>query len=311
MEIYENAKQNSDIQRITPFIWFDDNAEEAARFYTSVFNNSSIDLKSFYTEASSYASQQPIGSLMTITFHLEGQEFVGINGGPIFHMNPSISFFVNCGTREEIDKLWNKLSKEGEILMELDKYPFSERYGWVKDRFGITWQLTLVSGRQKIIPCLMFTGNMTGRAEEAMNFYSSIFMNSGVIHMEKYAENESNAGNLKHCRFFLDNEEFMVMDSNADHTFNFTPALSLVVNCRNQSEIDYFWDNLSEGGDEGAQICGWLQDKFGVSWQIIPSIQIELISKSDEETVDRLMREVMMMKKIDMGTLMRVESYKY
>lgn len=311
MATHIKSEKSTEIQKITPFIWFNSNAEESAEFYTSVFNNSWVDNKTYYSAAGADASGQPKGSLMTISFHLEGQEFVGINGGPVFEITPSISFFVNCGTREETEKVWNKLSEMGSVLMPLDKYPFSEMFGWVKDRFGVTWQLTLASGRQKIIPCLFFVGDNNGKAEEAMNFYLSVFKNSGLIHMERYEPGESNAGNLKYCRFFLDNEEFMVMDSNLEHNFSFNPAISLVVNCLNQSEIDYFWDNLSDGGDERAQMCGWLADKFGVSWQIVPAAYSEMLAKADEETSEKLMKEVLKMKKIDMAILMRVEAESY
>lgn len=298
----------NEIQKITPFLWFNNNADEAASFYTTVFSNSSVENIIRYTESGAKASGQPRGSVMTVAFILEGQQFTAINGGPVFEITPAISFFVNCGTRDETDFLWDKLSKEGIILMPIDKYPFSERFGWLRDRFGVTWQINLASGRQKIIPYFLFVGGQEGRAEEAMNFYMSVFENSSLIHLEHFGENEEGGapGTVKHGRFFLDNQEFMVMDSNYDHQFTFTPGLSLVVNCDTQEEIDHYWEKLSEGGDERAQQCGWLQDKFGVSWQVVPSVWEKMIVQADEAKSDRLMKAILPMKKIDLETLKRI-----
>lgn len=310
MATHLKTLRGTEIQKITPFLWFDSDAEEAAIFYSSVFKNSSIDNITRYTESGARAARRTKGSVMTIAFRLEGQEFVALNGGPVFEITPAISFFVNCSSREETDMLWEKLSKDGAIFMPLDKYPFSERFGWLKDRFGVTWQLNLASGRQKITPYLLFVGQQNGRAEEAMNFYISLFKNSGLIHLERFGQGETggSAGTIKHGRFLLTNQEFMVMDSNLDHHFTFTTALSFVVNCETQEEIDYFWGKLSAGGDEMAQQCGWLQDKFGVSWQIVPSVWERMLIKADEEKADRLMQAVLKMKKIDLATLEGVDT---
>jgi predicted 3-demethylubiquinone-9 3-methyltransferase (glyoxalase superfamily) len=302
------AKQ-IEIQKITPFLWFNDNAEEAASFYTTVFNNSSVENITRYTGSGAKASGQPKGSVMTVAFLLEGLQFTAINGGPALQLTPAISLFVNCGTREEIDFIWEKLSKDGAVMMPLDKYPFSEKFGWVKDRFGVTWQLMLASGRQKIIPFLLFVGEQHGRAEEAMSFYMEIFKNSSPIHLDLFSPGEpgGTAGHVKNGSFFLENQEFMLMDGLGDHNFTFTPAFSFVVNCENQEEIDYYWQELSEGGDEAAQMCGWLQDKFGVSWQIIPRVWEEMFIKADDQKADKLMEAVLGMKKINLETMRRID----
>src|SRR5574341_1807097 len=139
---------------ITPCLWFDHQAEQAVQFYTSIFRNSNIGTVARYGEAAAEASGQPRGSVMTVMFRLEGQQFMALNGGPIFRFSPAISFFVHCKTKQEIDELWNKLSEQGMVFMELGQYPFSERYGWIQDQFGVSWQLILADRAQRIAPCL-------------------------------------------------------------------------------------------------------------------------------------------------------------
>lgn len=116
------------MQKITPFLWFDGRAEEAANFYTSIFPNSKI----VSMMRSGEAGPGPKGSVMSATFELQGQEFIALNGGPMFTFSPAISFFVPCETQEEIDKFWEKLSEGGEK---------KQRCGWLKDKFGVSWQI--------------------------------------------------------------------------------------------------------------------------------------------------------------------------
>lgn len=119
------------MQKITPFLWFDNNAEEAVNFYVSIFKNSKIGSIARYREAGAEVSGRPKGTVMTVAFQLDGQEFVALNGGPIFTFSPAISFVVNCETQEEVDRLWEKLSEGGE----------REQCGWLKDKYGVSWQV--------------------------------------------------------------------------------------------------------------------------------------------------------------------------
>ena len=304
--------KGTELQKITPFLWFDNQAEEAVNFYTLIFKNSKIKVVTRYSKESAKASGNKEGTVMTISFQIEGQEFTAINGGPVFQINPSISFFVNCDTAEEVDCLWSKLSVDGEVLMALDKYPFSEKYGWVKDRFGVSWQLILMGQKQIITPCLLFTGDQFKKAEEAINFYISVFRNpnlpaesSGIVQLSYYPAGMPDEGAIMHAKFSLNEQEFVAMDSGMNHKFNFNPAVSLVVNCKNQEELDYYWDKLSEGGFEGAQQCGWLADKYGVSWQIVPAVLGELLSGSDPARSGRVMQALLQMKKLDIKTLQK------
>ena len=119
------------IQKITPFLWFDQDAEEAARFYISIFKNSKIIDVAHYGNSAADASGRPMGTVMIVRFELEGQLFMALNGGPVFKFSPAISFLVSCDTQKEVDDLWKSLSEGGE----------EEQCGWLKDKFGVSWQM--------------------------------------------------------------------------------------------------------------------------------------------------------------------------
>lgn len=294
------------MQKIIPCLWFEGNAEEAVNFYTSLFKKSKSGTIKLYDDASSVPSGLPVGSVLTISFKIYGYEFLALNGGPIFKKNPSISFFTIFENEKELDQVWQKLADGGTVLMALQKYDWSDRYGWVQDRFGVSWQLSL--GRkedvgQYITPSLLFVGRQKGRAEEAVNFYTSLFDDSDITGILKYEKGEGEPENfVKHAQFTLNDEVLMAMDSSLDHPFNFSEGISLIVNCKDQKETDYFWDKFTaDGGEES--VCGWLKDKFGVSWQIIPKALTEMINDKDPEKSKRVMQAMLQMKKIDVKKL--------
>lgn len=272
---------------VYPCLWFNGNAKEAAAFYCSVFSNSKI------------TDDTP----MVVTFESEGQKFMCLNGGPQFTFNPSISFFVQLEDENEMDKAWNKLLEGGSVLMPLDKYDWSPKYGWVQDRFGVNWQLSfgkIEQVGQKFSSALLFTGAQHGNAEKAIQFYTSVFKNSSVTGILKYGkEDQETEGTVKHAQFKLGDSIFMAMDSSHPHAFQFNEAISFVVECKTQQEIDCYWNKLSESGSEGQ--CGWLKDQFGISWQIVPSILSSLMK--DQEKSSRVMQALMQMKKLDIETL--------
>jgi predicted 3-demethylubiquinone-9 3-methyltransferase (glyoxalase superfamily) len=274
---------------IYPCLWFDSQAKEAATFYCSVFQNSKI------------IADNP----MVIKFELEGKMLMGLNGGPMFKINPSISLFVTCQTSEEIETVYKKLMEGGKALMSLDKYPWSEKYGWVADKFGMTWQLMLgelAKGAPKIIPSFLFANEQYGKAQQAIEHYISVFPNSHINTLQIYQEGEpQTAGNLKFGQFTLNNELFAAMDGPGNHDFKFNEAVSIVVECETQSEIDHYWSMLTEGGKESQ--CGWLIDKFGVSWQIVPAVLGKLMS--DPQKAPKAMYAFMQMKKFDIEKLMQ------
>src|SRR3989344_5220429 len=168
------------MQKIIPHLWFDMEAKEAAQFYTSVFPKSKI------TNVTTI-HDTPSGDCDIVSFTLLGYSFMSISAGPLFKFNPSISFMVNFDpsqdkdAKKRIDIVWKKLADGGKVMMPIDKYPFSERYGWIQDKYGVSWQLILTKpeGDEKplILPSLMFVGNVCGKTEEASDFYLSVFKN--------------------------------------------------------------------------------------------------------------------------------------
>ncbi|WP_018617309.1 VOC family protein [Segetibacter koreensis] len=272
---------------IFPCLWFDGKAKEAADFYCTIFGNSKI------------TTDTP----MVVQFEIEGKKLMGLNGGPMFTINPSISLFVTCHTNEEIDRIYKKLFEGGSAMMPLDKYPWSEKYAWVVDKFGMTWQLmlgNLPEDAQKVVASFLFVGQQYGKAQDAMKHYTSIFPNSAIYHLETYkAGEEQPEGNLKFGHFALNGEMFATMDGAGNHNFQFNEGVSLMVECETQQEIDHYWTKLTEGGAESR--CGWLKDKFGISWQIVPQVLSNLMK--DPAKAQRVMAEVMKMKKLDIPTL--------
>jgi len=283
------------MKKIGSCLWFNGQAEEAAKFYTSAFKNSKIGKVARYGESAAEVSGQKVGSVMTVEFEIEGQRILCLNGGPQFKFTPSFSYFVWCENEEEIDNLWQKLAEGGEVRMGLDKYPWATKYGWTKDRFGVEWQVTLSDKKLKIAPAFLFVDKMVGKGEEAINFYMSLFPNSKVEFMKRDEANKS----IMHCVFSLNGQEFVLMEGQGTHGYTFSPAFSLVVHCENQEEINGYWKKLSKDGSESQ--CGWLTDKYGVSWQVVPSTMGEWMT--DSKKSENVMRAVIEMKKLDMARL--------
>lgn len=268
-------------QKIVPHLWFNNQAVEAAEFYTTVFPQSHITLKT-------NIANTPSGDCDIVGFSINGFEFMSISAGPYFNINPSISFSVNLRTKDEAQALWNKLVEGGTVLMPLQSYPFSDCYGWLNDQFGISWQIIALGnaseGRPFITPALMFTKEHAGKAEQAMEFYTRIFDDSQINNISRYetSEGPDAPGTIAHAEFMLTGQEFMALDSAAAHEFVFNEAVSFIINCKDQEEIDYYWEKLSAVPQ--AQQCGWLKDKFGVSWQIMPVNMGELMGKNPAKT---------------------------
>ena len=232
--------------------------------------------------------------------------FMAISAGPLFKFNPSISFLVACKTKPEVEAIWEKLSERGTALMELGEYPFSEKYGWVQDRYGLSWQVMFMGGnriKQNITPTLMFVDMQCGKAEEAINFYARVFHDSRVGDILRYSRGEEpdKEGTIKHVAFTLEGQEFAAMDSARVHNFTFNESISFMVHCEMQEEIDYYWEKLS--ADPKAEQCGWLKDKYGVSWQIVPTIMDEMMKNGSREQIDRVTQAFLPMKKFDIAKL--------
>ncbi|HVE92432.1 MAG TPA: VOC family protein [Actinomycetota bacterium] len=287
------------MQKITPHLWFDTQAREAADFYTSLFEQSEVGQVTTLRDT-------PSGDADVVPFVLAGQRFMSINAGPLFKFNPSISFTILCASTDEVDRLWKELSEGGFAMMPLDSYPWSQRYGWVADRFGLSWQLMHVGDQpftQKIVPSLMFVGDVCGKAEEAMGLYTSVFGGSVDDPIVRFGPDEQpgEEGTVKYASFTLSGAKFSAMDGGRVHDFGFNEAVSLMVSCDTQEEIDFFWDRLSAVPE--AEQCGWLKDRYGVSWQVVPAAMDRMMQESDEATRARVTQAFLTMKKFDLAKL--------
>jgi len=296
--------------KIIPCLWYDRQAEEAARFYISLFEGSNVGPITRASKAGFETHGLAEGEVLTVEFEIAGRRFVALNGGPLFKFNPSVSFLVACRAKEEVDALWGKLAAGGgQALMELGAYPFSEWYGWTADKYGLSWQVMAMGDRPigaKIVPTLMYVGAQAGRAEEAIGLYTSIFGGSMAGDILRYGKGEGpdREGTIKHAGFTLAGQEFAAMDSAYDHKFAFNEAVSLMVPCATQAEIDLYWTKLTaDGGEES--MCGWLKDKFGVSWQVTPIRLEEMLRDPDPRKVERVTDAFLKMKKFDLAELER------
>jgi predicted 3-demethylubiquinone-9 3-methyltransferase (glyoxalase superfamily) len=293
-------------QKIVPHLWFDKEAVEAAKFYCSVFRSS--ELTSVTT-----LHGTPSGDCDLVSFNLSGYEFMSISAGPLFQLNPSVSFMLNFdpskdkGAQQYLDDSWGKMLPGAKVLMEIGEYPFSKRYGWLQDKFGVSWQFMLTdpSGtyRPFITPSLLFTGSVCGKAEEATDFYISTFKDSkrGFIARYPSGMEPDQEGTIMFTDFMLEKQWFAAMDSAHEHAFAFNEAISFLVRCDSQEEIDYYWKKLSAVPE--SEQCGWLKDRYGVSWQITPAIMGEMFRKGTPEQIDRLTQAFLPMKKLDIAAL--------
>jgi predicted 3-demethylubiquinone-9 3-methyltransferase (glyoxalase superfamily) len=302
-------------QRIAPHLWYDKEAKEAAEFYASIFPDSKV------TNVTTL-HDTPSGDCDVVSFELWRQKFMAISAGPLFKFNAAVSFIVNFDplffdpspsrekeAREKIDAVWEKLSDGGTVLMSIGQYPFSERYGWVQDKYGLSWQLMLTNPagdpRPPIVPSMLFVGKNCGKAEEAMHFYRSIFRHAKQGDLIRYSAGHEpdKEGTIMFADFMLENYWFAAMDSAREHNFTFNEAISFMVYCDGQEDIDYYWESLSAVPE--AEQCGWLKDKYGVSWQIVPFGLDEMMRSGTKEQIARVTEAFLKMKKFDLTALQR------
>jgi len=273
---------------ITPCIWCNHNAQEMAAFYARVFPGSKI-----MQSSPAMVSTQVAGAPLAL-----------LNGGPQFRPNSAISFFMVFETRKDIDSVWAGLLEGGQVMMDIDTYPWSARYGWLQDRFGVNWQLFQGSRAEMngtLIPALMFTGTRAGKAEEAIGYYTTSIPGSRIVDLSRYEAGEQDVeGTLKHGRFLLQGQPFAAMDSSYAHGVAFNEAISFILTCDTQDEIDHYWTLLTEGGEE--QMCGWLKDRYGISWQVVPAILPSLMADPDQSR--RVIERFLKMKKFDIQALL-------
>lgn len=287
------------MQRIVPNIWCRGNAEEAGQFYAAAFSDATSWIESRYSDTGLPDFQQGFaGEPLTVAVEIRGRRLTLINAGNEFTPNPSISFFVNFdplmfgGSEEEargaLDELHRKLiGAGGTELMPLGEYPFSAHYAWVQDHFGVSWQLMLTDPtgepRPFIVPSLMFSGPVQNRAGEAIRTYLDVFRDAfdaaAVGGFAEYPEQTGPAepGAVMFAEAQLAGDWIAVMDSGVEQDVTFSAGVSLEVRCDGQEQLDRVWDALSAVPEE--EICGWLKDPFGVSWQVVPANMGELMER--------------------------------
>ena len=194
--------------------------------------------------------------------------------------------------------------------MPLQEYPFSPRFGWVQDRYGLSWQLYTANpgaeARPAIVPALMFTGEVAGRAEEAGAFYRTVFEGSREGQLVRWPEGSKPdaPGTVMFSDFRLgDDNWFAATDSAHPHGFGFNEAISFVVACRDQAELDRYWAQLSSVPE--AEQCGWCKDRFGLSWQVTPLVLDEVMHSGDQAAIDRVTQAFLPMHKLDVAAIER------
>lgn len=288
------------MQKIKSCLWYDHQAEEATNFYVSIFKDAEV------LRVDRYGENTPgePGTVMSTSFRIANQEFMTINGGPHFTFTPAVSYFVTSQDEADVNRIWTALSDGGSVLMPLGEHPFSAKFGWTNDKYGVSWQVSVGGEGQTVTPFLMFTGPHHGQAAEAIDFYVSLFENSRVLEINRWEKGGPEPeGTVQRAVFSLFGETFMAIESNHGHDFTFNGANSFFVNCATAEEVDRLWDALTADGGEPSH-CGWLTDKFGVTWQIVPELLGTLMADEDRDKANRVVQAMLQMAKIDSAKLL-------
>ncbi|WP_317914818.1 VOC family protein [Carnobacterium maltaromaticum] len=283
--------------KFAPCLWVDNQVEEMTELYTKVFENGKP-LKTLYFLEDAHGK---IGDILTQSVQLANQEFILLNGGPEFKATPSISYMITCTSETQLQVLWQELSEGGKLLMNLAIYPGVGQFGWLEDRFGISWQFSLdqSSSSQKITPCFMFSGEQYGNASRAVAEWIEVFQSGEIL--EHYSNEDLTT---KLAKFTLHQQEFMAMDSAVDHDFTFSLANSFYVYCENQKEIDRLWTAITSKGTE--MPCGWMGDRFGVAWQTVTRDMDTMLDRKNLTKALAVTQAVYGMMKIDSEELRRI-----
>ena len=285
-------------QQIVPNIWCRRNAQQMGEFYSSILPEARAQIASRYPSTGLAEFQHGFeGEPLTVALHIGEYEIVLINAGDEFRPGPALSFMLNfdpamfgedeAAARAQLGNIWRELADGGTERMPLGEYPFSKRYGWVEDRFGVNWQLMLTNPegepRPFVIPALMFNGREHSVAAEATDFYVSLFAGvpggAAAANRQVYGERTGTAGpeSLAFGEFRVGDQWFMASDNGSGVDHAFSCGVSLEVRCAGQYEIDRLWSALSNNAH--AEQCGWAEDRFGVAWQIVPDNMDELMQR--------------------------------
>lgn len=274
-------------------LWFDGHLDEAANFYTTIFEDSKkVNETHFITN-----EHGEIGDLLTITLELAGCEFLLLNGGDTFKPTPAISYVVNCENENQLNQVWEQLNQEGETLMPLTDYPELGKFGWTNDRFGFSWQVRLGDSLQTIIPCIMFANNNYGLAQAAIDEWIAAF--GGKQNFVIKGKDDR----LRAAGFQLRGHDLIIMDSPEKHDFKFTMGNSFYFYLKDQTDIDQVWEAITKDGKEWP--CGWMEDRYGVYWQTANQQLLDWTNDPDIEKAQRATQEMYKMKKINLAQIKR------
>lgn len=272
-------------------LWFDGQLDQAADFYSTVFEDSKIlDETHFITD-----EHGEIGDLLTITLELAGCEFLLLNGGDAFKPTPAVSYVVNCENKDQLHQVWDQLNQDGETLMPLTDYPELGMFGWTNDRFGFSWQVRLGDSLQTIVPCIMFANDNYGLAQAAIDEWITAF--GGKQNFVIKGKDDR----LRAAGFQLRGHDLIIMDSPEKHDFEFTMGNSFYFYLKDQTDIDQVWEDITKEGKEWP--CGWMEDRYGVYWQTANQQLLDWTNDPDTEKAQRATQEMYKMKKIDLAQI--------
>ncbi|MGV3022951.1 VOC family protein [Streptococcus suis] len=286
------------MQPIIPHLWYDTEAKEAVAFYVDLFGGK-IDWTYTITDT-------PSGDSDLIQFQLGDMTLAAISAGPYFKLNESMSLMVNVASKDEVTRLYQALSEGGRVLMPLGEYPFSPYYVWLEDRFGLSWQLSYAPDLDKPYQfdiCLLFSQGQVGLAQPMLDYYKDKLPQARLGRLSYYGEGEAavEAAKLNYAELLVAGQKMIVMDHGYGGEASFNEAFSLMVYVDSQDELNFYYDLLSAVPE--AEMCGWVKDQFGISWQIVPRILMEAYDTASPEKVKAVNAAVMTMKRLDIGTI--------
>ncbi|RRR49695.1 VOC family protein [Streptococcus suis] len=286
------------MQAIIPHLWYDTEAKEAVAFYVELFGGK-IDWTYTITDT-------PSGDSDLIQFQLGDMTLAAISAGPYFKLNESMSLMVNVANKDEVTRLYQALSEGGRILMPLGEYPFSPYYVWLEDRFGLSWQLSYAPDLDKPYQfdiCLLFSQDQVGLGQPMLDYYKDKLPQARLGRLSYYGEGEATVAvaKLNYAELFIGDQKIIAMDHGYGGEASFNEAFSLMVYVDSQEEAESWYEKVSAVPE--AEICGWVKDQFGISWQIVPRILMEAYDTANPEKVKAVNAAVMTMKRLDIAAI--------
>ncbi len=293
------------MQKIVPHLWYAEDAIEAATLYAGAIDDSQI-------LSISSLEGTPSGKVDVVSLELAGLRFQLISAGPYFRFTPAVSFSVSCHSREEADRIWRMVGKRSKESQALEAAPLTGDLDFVEDPYGLSWRI--LGGAEsaqegRITPTLLFSGDRCGAAEDAIRTWTGLFSGASIdelVQRQDTQDSPGRAGSILRASFHLGDIRFVAMASAVALPCSFNEAISFMVYCDTQEEIDHYWNGLSAVRE--AEQCGWLKDRYGVSWQIIPRLLDELMAESNTETRERVTQAFLRMKKFDIQVLKKAAS---